>query len=104
MTASLPEAARRLGFEGAWELSALAERWAELVGAEVAAHAWPLSLHRGVLVVATDHHAWASQLRVLSAQLLDRVGAVAPGVRSVAVRVSPGGGPQNAPEGRGLVQ
>jgi predicted nucleic acid-binding Zn ribbon protein len=48
-------------------------RWEQVVGAEVAAHAEPRSLRNGVLVVAVDQPAWATQLRFLGADLLARV-------------------------------
>ena len=48
-------------------------RWEEVVGAEVAAHAEPRSLRDGVLVIAVDQPAWATQLRFLGADLLARV-------------------------------
>jgi predicted nucleic acid-binding Zn ribbon protein len=88
VTASLPAAARGLGAEGAVELAAVAARWAELVGAQVAVHAWPQSLRQGVLVVATDHHAWASELRALAGQLVKRAQAEGLAVGSITVSVS----------------
>ncbi|MDT7598379.1 MAG: hypothetical protein QOK26_456, partial [Pseudonocardiales bacterium] len=38
-------------------------RWAELVGADVAEHATPISLKDGELTVAASSTAWATQLR-----------------------------------------
>lgn len=48
------------------------EQWEDVVGAQVAAHAWPMSLKHGRLVVLVDHPAWASQLRYLGPVLLER--------------------------------
>jgi predicted nucleic acid-binding Zn ribbon protein len=48
-------------------------RWEQVVGTEVAAHAEPRSLRDGVLVIAVDQPAWATQLRFLGADLLARV-------------------------------
>lgn len=50
-------------------------RWAELVGAEVAEHATPVSLRDGELTVAASSTAWATQLRTLQRQLLGRIAA-----------------------------
>ena len=47
--------------------------WAGLVGAEVAAHCEPSTLREGVLAVAAESTAWATQLRLLSATLLARL-------------------------------
>ncbi|MDD7921331.1 DciA family protein [Actinomycetospora callitridis] len=50
-------------------------RWAELVGEEVAEHARPVSLRDGVLTVAADSTAWATQLRLLQRQLIGKLAA-----------------------------
>ncbi|WP_425572173.1 DciA family protein [Pseudonocardia eucalypti] len=50
-------------------------RWAELVGADVAEHATPVSLRDGELVVAASSTAWATQLRLLRRQLLAKIAA-----------------------------
>lgn len=56
-------------------------RWAQIVGAEVAAHCRPERLERGVLHCVAESTAWATQMRWLSTQLLDRITAeVGPGV------------------------
>lgn len=50
-------------------------RWAEVVGAEVAAHTRPAAFENGELVVIADSAAWATQVRLLAPQLLRRLGA-----------------------------
>jgi predicted nucleic acid-binding Zn ribbon protein len=56
-------------------------RWAQLVGAEVAEHAQPVSLKDGELIVRASSTAWATQLRLLQRQLIARITAgVGPGV------------------------
>jgi len=50
-------------------------RWAELVGDSVAAHVRPLKLDGGTLVVEVDDPAWATQMKFLEADLLDRLKA-----------------------------
>lgn len=53
--------------------------WPRLVGAEVAAHARPVSLRDGQLNVAAESTVWATQLRLLAgtmlARLVDQLGA-----------------------------
>jgi len=67
------------------------DRWEEAVGPAVAAHARPVSLEAGRLVVAVDEPGWATQLRYLGADLLARLAQVAGegAVTSVEVRVKP---------------
>ena len=48
-------------------------RWEHLVGAEVAAHARPVSLNDRELVVQAESTAWATQLRLLQRSLLTRI-------------------------------
>ena len=60
-----------------WELElrvhGVFARWAELVGAEVAAHSSPESFADGRLVVRTDSTAWATQLRLLAPAVVRRL-------------------------------
>lgn len=55
--------------------------WSGVVGEDIAAHAKPVSLENGVLSVTAESTAWATQLRLLQAQLLAKISAaVGPGV------------------------
>lgn len=69
-------------------------RWAEIVGADLAAHTTPDSLTDGELTVTADSTAWATQLRLLAGQLVRRLNVeLGDGaVRRVKVR-----GPASAP-------
>jgi predicted nucleic acid-binding Zn ribbon protein len=87
----LARAARELGAEGAVKVAALAGRWPEIVGAAVADHTAPRAVRDGVLDVVADHHAWAAQLRLLSAELLRKVQVVSPEVVGINVHVNPSG-------------
>ena len=93
---SLEPLARRLGAPTARSLGAVFSRWEEAVGATVAAHARPVSLADGVLVVAVDQPGWATQLRYLSGDLLGRLAEVAGEgvVGRIDIRVD--SGPQKA--------
>jgi predicted nucleic acid-binding Zn ribbon protein len=70
--ASLDQVARSLGGPDASSLSGLFGRWAEIVGPQLAAHARPLSLSSGVLVVAVTEPGWATQLTYLESELVGR--------------------------------
>jgi predicted nucleic acid-binding Zn ribbon protein len=48
-------------------------RWAQIVGADLAAHTRPESLTDGELTVSADSTAWATQVRLLAAQLVRRL-------------------------------
>jgi len=73
--------------------------WEDAVGASVAAHAQPLSLARGTLVVAVEDPAWATQLRYLASDILRRLSDLVGGpvAERVEVRVGRRGAPPPTP-------
>jgi predicted nucleic acid-binding Zn ribbon protein len=64
------------------------DRWAQIVGPELAAHTAPEALTDGELTLAADSTAWATQLRLLARQLAARLNAElgAGTIRRVRVR------------------
>ncbi|MDP9074202.1 MAG: DUF721 domain-containing protein, partial [Actinomycetota bacterium] len=85
--------ADRLGAPKPKVLTTVFSRWEEIVGATVAAHAWPLSLSQGVLRIGVDQPAWATQLRFLGPDLMKRLASATgdDAIESVEVKVVPGG-------------
>jgi hypothetical protein len=63
--------------------------WEDIVGTELIAHCEPVRLAGRVLVVRAESPAWATQLRYLTTQLLERTGSVlgAGSVREVRIVV-----------------
>jgi predicted nucleic acid-binding Zn ribbon protein len=49
--------------------------WPTVVGQQIADHATPIALKDGVLSVAAESTAWATQLRMVQAQLLAKIAA-----------------------------
>jgi predicted nucleic acid-binding Zn ribbon protein len=86
----LDRVAASLGVPEAAVLPAVFGGWEGLVGVRVAAHARPRSLRDGVLLIAVDEPAWATQLRFLEADLLGRLDdRLGPGrVTRIEVRVT----------------
>jgi predicted nucleic acid-binding Zn ribbon protein len=78
-----------LGLPATDALAVLSERWAELAGAELAAHSRLGTLRDGVLTVLVEASPWATKLRYRESELLGRVGgAVGEGVvRGLRIRV-----------------
>ena len=91
---SLGPLAASLGAPAPRVLSTVFSHWEGIVGVDVAAHARPLSLRDGTLVVGVDQPAWATQLNYLKADVLRLVEeATGSGsVTEVVVRVLPQGG------------
>lgn len=70
---ALEPLARRLGAPAATALAKVFTAWDDVVGGPLALHSKPLSLLDGVLTVAVDDPAWATEVRFLATTLLERV-------------------------------
>ncbi|BBX75628.1 DUF721 family protein [Mycobacterium shinjukuense] len=71
--------ARELATKRGWSIR-VAEgtvfgRWSAMVGQQIADHATPTALSDGVLSVAAESTAWATQLRIIQAELLAKIAA-----------------------------
>ena len=67
---------RGLGNPGVAAVRTEFSEWEELVGAETAAHARPVSLDGQCLLVAVDESGWATRFRYEQAGLLEHFAAV----------------------------
>jgi predicted nucleic acid-binding Zn ribbon protein len=98
------------GWASAAAAGSVFSRWAEIVGADLAAHTTPDGLADGELTVVADSTAWATQVRLLAGQLVRRLsaelgdgvvrrvkvrGPAAPGRRPGEWRVRGGRGPRD---------
>ena len=81
----LSDLTSRLGWNSSLARSELIADWAELAGAETAEHAIPVGIEEGVLTVRCDSTAWATQLRMMRAQITTRIAERFPeaGIESV---------------------
>lgn len=61
------------GWEAPMARAELLASWPEIVGADTAAHTAPVGIDDGVLTVQCDSTAWAQQLRLMSATVLNSV-------------------------------
>ncbi len=68
-------------------LDAVFGRWEEIIGPDLAKHTRPASIDGEKLVVVADDPAWASELRWLENELLQRVSAVSGSDRLTGVIV-----------------
>ncbi len=62
-----------LGWSEGMSSGRVLEEWDEIVGEQIAAHCRPVTLDAGILVVSASSSAWATQLRMLSPQLITRI-------------------------------
>jgi predicted nucleic acid-binding Zn ribbon protein len=63
------------GWRRTLDEASLEPRWAQIVGSAVAEHARPDRLVAGELTVVASSTAWATQIRLMSRQLLGRIAA-----------------------------
>ena len=92
------DVARRKGWGKRLEGARIHERWTEIAGAQLAAHAEPVRLHGGVLVLRAESAAWATQVRYLTGDLMRRANEVLGAGQVASVQVVVGGG---TPPGQG---
>jgi predicted nucleic acid-binding Zn ribbon protein len=91
MRAGLDRLVRHLGGPSADSMTSLFDRWSEFVGETMGAHCRPISLRGGVLTVAVDDPAWATEIRFLEPALKVRINAElhTDAIASIEVRVRP---------------
>lgn len=75
----------RMGWASPLAKGELLISWPELVGADIAAHSEPVGIEEEVLTVQCDSTAWATQLRLMRAEILTSILKRYPdaGVRSI---------------------
>lgn len=85
----VPGVMKRLGLDQRLHQAQVFHQWAQIVGAEIAKHAQPVSMKNMLLVVAVDHPVWHQQLLPLKPLILqkvrDRIGKTA--VRDIVFRI-----------------
>jgi predicted nucleic acid-binding Zn ribbon protein len=62
-----------LGWSGTLAKSQLLVSWAEVVGADIAARTHPIAIEDSTLTVACESTAWATQLRLMSSEILTKI-------------------------------
>lgn len=88
---SLDRIVRHLGGPSADVTTRIFNRWPQLVGEAVAAQSRPVAMKDATLVVAVSDPAWATQLRFLERDLVERLREElgADSITAIEVRVRP---------------
>ena len=71
--AALVEMASGLGVERPLETAQIFAHWEQVVGSELARRCQPTSLKGGVLRVRMESAVWASEIRYLGAEIIERI-------------------------------
>ncbi|MEN9620664.1 MAG: hypothetical protein RL499_857 [Actinomycetota bacterium] len=82
-----------LGWTSPLARGELLTAWPELVGADIAAHSEPAGIDDGVLTVQCDSTAWATQLRIMRAEILTTILRRYPDAQVSSIRFSGPGAP-----------
>jgi predicted nucleic acid-binding Zn ribbon protein len=69
------DVAKKRGWSPRVAEGAVFGRWSAVVGSNIADHATPINLRDGVLTVAAESTAWATQLRIVQTQVLAKIAA-----------------------------
>ena len=69
------DVAKKRGWSPRVAEGAVFGRWPTVVGSDIADHATPTDLRDGVLTVAAESTAWATQLRIIQNQVLAKIAA-----------------------------
>jgi len=73
----LGSALEKLVVEQGWQhdsaVAALSNKWAEIVGPDVAAHSTPGEFQEGILHIQAESTAWATQLKLLTGAILGAI-------------------------------
>lgn len=82
-----------MGWESPLAQSDLIAAWADIAGAETAEHSAPTGIEAGVLTVACDSTAWATQLRLMRSSIVGAIAAKYPDAGVVSVKFDGPGAP-----------
>jgi predicted nucleic acid-binding Zn ribbon protein len=85
--------ARRVGMDAGIATGRVWSQWKSIVGPDVAEHAEPTSLRRGVLRIRVDSPVWATELTYLSEEIRRRVNETLGRDHVAAVKVWTAPGP-----------
>ena len=78
----------RLGAESSTAITGVFGEWPKIVGEQVAQHVTPIKLERGLLIVEIDDPSWATQMRFLEPQLIEKLNAATTStITAIEVRV-----------------
>jgi predicted nucleic acid-binding Zn ribbon protein len=94
---SLTEAIGALSSQMGWSTdlarAELVAQWPDIVGSDIASHAVPVGSFDGVLEIHCDSSAWATQLRLMRAELLDSLASRFPAAAIIELSIKAPGAP-----------
>ncbi|WP_425059456.1 hypothetical protein SCACP_00050 [Sporomusa carbonis] len=69
----LPGTLKALGLAKRYNAQSVLVHWREIAGDEIASHAWPVSIQRGILLLAVNNPVWSHHLLMLKPGIIDKI-------------------------------
>jgi hypothetical protein len=64
---------KSLGLTKQYNSQSVIVHWQEIAGDEIASHAWPISIQRGVLLLAVNNPVWSHHLMMLRPVIIEKI-------------------------------
>ncbi|WP_371375755.1 DciA family protein [Sporomusa aerivorans] len=64
---------KSMGITKQYNAQSVIVHWQEIAGDEIASHAWPISIQRGVLLLAVNNPVWSHHLMMLKPVIIEKI-------------------------------
>lgn len=64
---------KSLGVTKQYNAQSVIVHWQEIAGEEIASHAWPISIQRGILLLAVNNSVWSHHLMMLKTGIIHKI-------------------------------
>lgn len=64
---------KSLGVTRQYNSQSVIVHWQEIAGEEIASHAWPISIQRGILLLAVNNSVWSHHLMMLKPEIIHKI-------------------------------
>jgi len=69
----MPSTLKSLGVTKQYNAQSVIVHWQEIAGEEIASHAWPISIQRGILLLAVNNSVWSHHLMMLKSGIINKI-------------------------------
>lgn len=69
----MPSTLKALGITKQYNAQSVIVHWQEIAGEEISSHAWPISIQRGILLLAVNNPVWSHHLMMLKPGIIHKI-------------------------------
>ncbi len=69
----MPSTLKSMGITKQYNAQSVIVHWQEIAGEEISSHAWPISIQRGVLLLAVNNSVWSHHLMMLKPGIIHKI-------------------------------